>query len=150
MLPGLQRFKIPAGQKTRLMFRPWIKRQPPAGGPKPTSVTLTQPVALSSTMETLNLKIDIPDLKDYRCLECFSNISEMDHFKYVLFSSFIAQIIRYLCLFSLFFSCLTTQQIHQATSNIMLLIPLARTHEDHNKNILLWASVTLITRRAAI
>lgn len=79
--PGLQRFKIPAGQKTRLMFRPWIKRQSPAGSPKSSSQSLAPPVALSSTLQWHDLKMEIPDPEDHRCLECFSKLSLSDHFK---------------------------------------------------------------------
>lgn len=83
VLLGLQRFKIPAGQKTRIMFRPWIKRQSNAKNPQGTSQSLTSPVALSSTLEWHELKMDISDPKEFRCLECRSKFNLADHFKYV-------------------------------------------------------------------
>lgn len=77
--PGLQRYKIPAGQKSRIMFRPWIRKQNSPGS-STTNAAVT-PMALSTTLAWHDFNISVPDLKDYTCLECNGRFSIPNHFK---------------------------------------------------------------------
>ncbi|XP_045104618.1 uncharacterized protein LOC123500056 isoform X3 [Portunus trituberculatus] len=76
--PGLQRYKIPAGQKSRIMFRPWIRKQ---SSPVNAANSLVVPMALSTTLAWQDLKFNVPDLRDYNCIECQGRFSISSHFK---------------------------------------------------------------------
>lgn len=86
---GLQRYKIPQGEK-KIMFRPSLKQsQTGQGSKKKSSPTELMPnnrspttVAMSSTVASQEeLTIKLEEDNTYYCIECDANLNLEGHFK---------------------------------------------------------------------